>query len=410
MTSPPFEIRIILALALGFLVGLERESVRAAEKTRVLAGVRTHSIISLFGFGCAWLFQAGVTWALPAGMLTVAALAVAAYLAKLREGHVGWTSEISAALTFVVGALALLADIWVPMALGIVNALLLSEKAELERFVDRLDKSEFLAVLKFLLITVIILPALPDREFTEFRLNPSRIWQIVILVSSIGFVGYILSKKFGARSGLWLSGLLGGIVSSTAVSVAMGRLARKSETQAGNAMQAALLASSVMYPRILILGWIVNPAIFAAVWWKLAVLMLAGVVLSFRTTRSEAKQEEAVTALPNPFEVRPALIFAAVFVVLSMLTTLARNAFGDHGLLALSAVVGVSDIDPFILSLIQGGYPQIPVVERALLLAMMSNTLMKGGYFLSLAPSMRKDTLIRFGILALAHIPLIFLV
>ncbi len=410
MTSPPFEIRIILALALGFLVGLERESVRAAEKTRVLAGVRTHSIISLFGFGCAWLFQAGVTWALPAGMLTVAALAVAAYLAKLREGHVGWTSEISAALTFVVGALALLADIWVPMALGIVNALLLSEKAELERFVDRLDKSEFLAVLKFLLITVIILPALPDREFTEFRLNPSRIWQIVILVSSIGFVGYILSKKFGARSGLWLSGLLGGIVSSTAVSVAMGRLARKSETQAGNAMQAALLASSVMYPRILILVWIVNPAIFAAVWWKLAVLMLAGVVLSFRTTRSEAKQEEAVTALPNPFEVRPALIFAAVFVVLSMLTTLARNAFGDHGLLALSAVVGVSDIDPFILSLIQGGYPQIPVVERALLLAMMSNTLMKGGYFLSLAPSMRKDTLIRFGILALAHIPLIFLV
>ena len=402
------EARFLIALALGFLVGLERESMRLGGKAHVFAGVRTHSIISLFGFGCAWMFQAKVEMALPVGMLTVAALAVAGYLAKLREGHTGWTSEVSAALTFVVGGLSLLADIWVPMALGVVNALLLSEKSELEHSVERLDKSEFLAVLKFLLVTVIILPALPNQEYTQFKLNPSRIWQIVILVSTIGFVGYFLTKKFGPRSGLWLSGLLGGIVSSTAVSVAMGRHAQKNEDQSGSALQSALLASSVMYLRILVLIWILNPTLLWYVWWKLVILFLTGIGLSFWTTRSTTRDDgPEVSALQNPFEIRPALIFAAVFVLLSVATLFVRSSFGSSGLLALSFLVGVTDIDPFILSLVQGTHPFSSLLISAILLAMMSNTLMKGAYFLTMVKPLRKATAIRFGLLAAVHTLLI---
>ncbi|MDD3732407.1 MAG: MgtC/SapB family protein, partial [candidate division Zixibacteria bacterium] len=163
----PLYLRFFIALGIAFLVGLERESSGHLTKGRVFAGVRTYSLIGVFGFGCAWLFHVGVPWVLPMGMISISSLAVIGYLAKLKEGHVGWTSEVAAILTFITGALCLLADIWVPLALGIVGTFLLSEKAKIEKYVESLDKAEFLAVIKFLLITLIIMPVLPDQEYTQ---------------------------------------------------------------------------------------------------------------------------------------------------------------------------------------------------------------------------------------------------
>jgi hypothetical protein len=204
------QLRFIVALSLGFLVGLERESIKVDRKL-IFGGVRTHPIISMFGFGCAWLYQIGVTFMLPAGLLAIATLTGIAYVAKIRSDRFGTTSEISALLTFIIGALAMLVDVWIAMAMGIVNTMLLSEKAMLESYVERLSKVEFLATVKFLLVTLIILPVLPNQEFTPFHINPTKVWQIVIIVSTLGFVGYMLEKKFGAKVGLWLSGILGGI-------------------------------------------------------------------------------------------------------------------------------------------------------------------------------------------------------
>ncbi|MBE0643816.1 MAG: MgtC/SapB family protein [Bacteroidetes bacterium] len=405
------ELRFALALGLGFLVGLERESSGADRKTgRVFAGVRTYTIISMYGFACAWLYRIDVTMALPVGMLSVAALALVGYLAKLREGRVGWTSEIAALLTFVVGVLTLLTDIWVPMTLGIVSTILLSEKGDLESFVDRLNKSEFLAVLKFLVVTAIILPALPDQSYTKFNLNPTHIWQIVILVSSIGFVGYFLTKKFGSRLGLWLSGLLGGIVSSTAVSIAAGRVAQRHPERSFDALQMSLLASSVMYLRILVLVWVLNPVIAGLLWWKCLLLTGIGIALTlWGSGRSTASSSDAhISTLENPFELKPAFIFAAVFVLLTVATAFAKQLFGSAGLFGLSFVVGVVDIDPYILSLVHdSGHG--PLIVMAVLIAMMSNTLAKGSYFTVLARDRRRDTIWRYGLWALLHIPLLFL-
>jgi uncharacterized membrane protein (DUF4010 family) len=405
-----FELRFLLALGLGFLVGLERESSGADRKTgRVFAGVRTYTIISMYGFACAWLYRIDVTLALPVGMLSLAAMALAGYLAKLREGRVGWTSEIAALLTFVVGVLTLLTDIWVPVTLGVVNTILLSEKGDLESFVDRLNKSEFLAVLKFLVVTAIILPALPNREYTEFQLNPARIWQIVILVSSIGFVGYFLTKKFGSRLGLWLSGLLGGVVSSTAVAIAAGRVAQRSPERSFSALQMSLLASSVMYPRLLVLMLVLSPAIAGLLWWKCILLAAVGLTLTLggRDTALPVKDGEHVSTLENPFELKPAFIFAAVFVLLTVVTALAKKFFGSAGLLVLSFIVGVVDIDPFILSLVrESAYGTL--ITMAILIAMMSNTLAKGTYFAVLAKNRRRDAIWRYGLWALLHVPLIF--
>ena len=401
--TPP--LRLLVALLLGILIGLERES---AKKTfKEYAGVRTFALLSLFGFGCAWLFRAQVTLALPLGLLAVAALTVLEYLTKRQVGHRGWTSEVAALLTYVIGALALLADVWVSMALGVIGTLLLAEKARIETYVERLEKTEFLAVVKFLLVTVIILPALPDKDYTRFALNPAHIWQIVVLVSSIGFVGYFLTKRYGDRMGLWLSGLLGGIVSSTAVTVAVGRMAQRAPEQAAGALQATLLASAVMYLRILVLVWILNPAFMPDLWWKLVLLFAVGVALAVTVRSARADPSEApASTLQNPFEIKPAVVFASLFVVLSVVTTLVKNAFGDAGLLTLSALVGVTDIDPFILSLIRDGAAVSRVVMAAILLAMMSNTIVKGVYFSVPVKPVRKATLWRFGLWAALHLPL----
>jgi len=402
------ELRLALALALGFLVGLERESTKLDRGSVIFGGVRTYPIISLLGFGCAWLQRSGVGFMLPVGMSVIGVLAAIAYVTKTKAGHHGFTSEASALLTFVVGAVALLADVWIAMALAVVNTVLLSEKAELETYLDKFDKVEFLAVVKFILVTVIILPVLPNQEYTSFGLNPTRIWQIVILVSSIGFVGYFLSKRFGNKVSLWLSGVAGGIVSSTATTVALARIAHKNPEHAGMALQASILASSMMYVRILVLILVINPAFLPAMWWRLTLLFLVGVVLSFRIRPSgESEEKAAFPNLQNPFEIRPSIVFALAFVVLMIVTKLIEQRLGSTGLLALSAVVGFTDITPYILSLLHPSAQMARSVVLALTVAMMSNTTAKSIYFASIVPEARRETFLRYGVWAALHIPLL---
>ncbi len=403
------ESRFVVALALGFLVGLERESTKLEQQKLVFGGVRTHPIISMFGFGCAWLYKVGVTFMLPIGLLSVGALTSIAYIAKIRSERFGSTSEISALLTFITGAMALLVDVWACMAIGVVNTLLLSEKAMLESYVERLNRVEFLAAMKFLLVTVIIYPVLPNQDYTQFNLNPTKIWQIVILVSTIGFVGYYLEKKFGEKIGLWMSGLLGGIVSSTAVTVAVGRMARNSSEQGASALQASLLASSVSYIRLLVLIWIVNVAFVPSLTWKLVALGLLGVALALRVANVQSsKVDGEVPDLQNPFEIRPAVGFALLFVLLTVVTVVVQSKLGDSGLMVLAAIVGITDITPFILSIIHGAGAMMPILTSASILSMMSNTLAKGIYFYALAPSVRRQTAWTYGIWSLLHVPLLF--
>ncbi len=401
-------LRFFIALALGFLVGLERESAVLEDKNRVFAGVRTYTILSLYGFACAWLFRVHSEFALPAGMISIAALLLIGFLFKQRQGYVGWTSEIAALLTFAVGALCLLADVWVAMALGIVNTMLLSEKDKIGHWVERLNKTEFLAVLKFLIVTLIVLPVLPDQDYTRFALNPRSIWQIVALVSSIGFAGYFLTQRYGSRLGLKLSGIIGGVVSSTAVSIAMGRCAQRTPEHAYDAMQSSLLASSVMYIRILVLLLILNPLLAGELSWRLIGLCLAGVFLSFHFhENSSPVGNQKVENLRNPFEIRPALIFAAVFVLLSIASVWVRENLGNAGLMALAFFLGLTDIDPFILSLAKTSGPVEPAICLAILLAMMGNTVAKGLYFGFLGAAVRTATFWRYALWAILHLLLL---
>jgi uncharacterized membrane protein (DUF4010 family) len=397
----------MVALILGFLVGLERESTKVDQKL-VFGGVRTHPIISLFGFGCAWLFKLGTAAVLPIGLLCISVLTGIAYIAKIRSDRFGTTSEISALLTFVTGALALLADIWIAMALGIVNTILLSEKAALESYVERLSKVEFLAAVKFLLVTVIIYPVLPNKDFTQFNINPIKIWQIVIIVSTLGFVGYLLEKRFGKKVGLWLSGILGGIVSSTAITISMGRMAKMNADRAEGALQATLLASSVSYLRMLVLIWFISPLMFHALALKFFIITLGGILLSLKMFHNEQVVKEAeITELQNPFEIKPAVVFGILFVAISVATGFVKATIGNSGILGLSVLVGLTDVTPFIMTLSNSAGEINTVFTAAIILAMMSNTIAKAFYFGALSTTNRKETAIKYGILALLHIPML---
>lgn len=405
-----YQMRFAIALALGFLIGLERDSSGLSGKSHAIAGVRTYTLTGMFGFGCGYLAHIGHHLAIPVGLLAVLSLNIVSHIEKARNGKSGWTSEIAALLTFIVGTLCMIARIWIPAAIGIMGTILLSEKGHIEAFVENLKKTEFLATLKFLVVTVIVLPMLPNENFTQFSLNPASIWKIVIMVSSVGFVGYFLSKRFGAKIGFWLSGILGGIVSSTAVCVATGRMAQKNPLIGANALQASLLASSVMYLRILTLIAFLNPLFAKALWPKLVLLSVLGIVISTICMKLEKIQgKEYVSSFQNPFEIKPALIFAFLFVVLSVATVYVKEYFGKSGLLVLGGIIGVADVDPFILSLVRDNATVKTVYISAVLVAMMSNTIMKGVYFGIFAKASRKQAITRYGIWALLHIPIIMI-
>lgn len=412
LTGVTFEwtvgLRFIVALAMGFLVGLERETGRK-DRVFFFGGVRTFPIVALFGFSSAWLYSAGVTLFLPAGLVAITTLAAVSYFQKIKSGRSGATSEVSVLLTYAVGALAMMADVRLPIAIAVINTLLLSEKSVLESYVERLDRTELLATLKFLLVTAVIYPVLPDKNFTPYGINPARIWLIVVLVTAVGFVGYMLSRKLGPKVGVPLSGFLGGIVSSTAVSVATGRLARETPSQSGPALQAALLASSVMYVRLLVLIALLGGAGMMGLDKRLAVLAAIGglLAMSVRKVPSVQAPEGGLKAVQNPVEIRVALLFAVLFVALKIGTGMAKDYFGQVGVLGLGALSGLADVDPFVLSVVQGSF-SVSWVVRAILIAVMVNTLAKGIYFASLSRANRGQALWRYAVLAACHVPLMW--
>ena len=229
----------------------------------------------------------------------------------------------------------------------------------------------------------------------------------MIIVSTLGFVGYLLEKKFGAKRGLWISGIFGGIVSSTAVTLSVGRLARNNPNRAESALQATLLASSVMYFRVWVLIWLINPFFMTELWYRFLALAIIGAILSFNIHKEQPATEDETPELSNPFEIRPAVGFALLFMLLSVITSMVKTSVGDNGILGLASIVGIADVVPFILSLTQGSPTFTHTFIAAVMLAMLSNTVAKGIYFGFLSPATRRATVIKYSIFALLHIPFI---
>lgn len=378
-------LNLASALAIGLLIGAERGwSAREILDTRLSAGIRTFGLVGLLGglgtllaghFGpLAWL---GL-------LLAVAVLVTTAYLIDQKhDDDPGLTSEMALLLTFLLGSLALAHSRLLAGGCAVVVALLLSLKEPMHSALKRLTAAELSGALKLLFISLVLLPALPDQGYGPWQVfNPYATWWMVVLIAGLGFAAYAAMRLVGTRHGLLLTALLGGVVSSTAMTLTLSRLHSQRELHA--LLAAGLLATSaLMFPRVLLEVAAINPHLLAELLWPLgaAALVYAGGALYW--WRRAANSEQAPSAEPplkNPFELGPALRFAVLLAVILLLVEVGRRELGDVGVYLVAILSGLTDVDAITLSLSRSALHELDaqVAVRGIALAVISNSLIKG--------------------------------
>jgi len=386
---PADALKIVLILFLSFLIGLEREEHKTAAGSYSFGGVRTFPLIGLLGYSIALL--SGVQL-LPValGFLVVGGFLLLSYWHKLsRAEAAGVTSEMSGLATYIVGALVFHDHLWIATALSVASLLLLELKAGLERLAQRTAPQEILTFAKFLLLSAVILPILPNQQFGRFHLNPFKTWVVVVAVSAISYGSYVLQKVTKKRGGVILAALLGGAYSSTVATVAMSRRAAREQRPhlfAGG----ILIASGMMYLRLVVLVIIFNRQLGALLAPAFLALAAAAILAGwFWSRRPDAVQSQIQREFEpgNPLELGAAFLFALLFLTMLVATQLAVTYLGHAGVNLLAAIMGVTDVDPFILGMTQsaGTLTPLKVAATAVLIAAASNNLVKGIYSYSLA-------------------------
>lgn len=389
LLGQPVALDILLVLSLSFLLGLERERRKAEAGHYIFGGVRTFPIIGLVGYALARLAEGNLLGVL-GGLAVVAAFLLLSYRHKIATaGDAGVTTEFTGLLTFLLGPLVARGDYWIATALVVVCVLLLEFKAGLEALSRRLPSQEVVTFTQFLLLTAVILPVVPNREFTQFQINPFTTWLVVVAVCGISYGSYLLQKLTQQRGGIVLTAVLGGVYSSTVTTVALAR--RAAEARQPTLFAAAMVvASGMMYLRLAVLLFIFNrdlAARLAAPFIALGLVAAAAGALWARSSSATGPPPTHREAPRNPLEIGAAFAFAAVFLAVLVGTELALEHLGRAGVYALALVLGVADIDPFILSLTQtaGTVTPVAVAAVAVTLAAAANNLVKGFYALAFA-------------------------
>jgi len=379
--------QIVLVLFLSFLIGLEREEEKTTSEQYRFGGVRTFPMLGLLGY--ALCLFAGDNLLLPAvGLGVVGAFLWQSYRHKL-EGVAlaGMTTEVSGLVTYVVGALVSAEKYWVAVTLTVLAVGLLELKAGLEGLATRMPSDEILTFAKFLLLTAVILPIVPNRTFGTFGFNPFKTWLVVVAVSAISYASYLLQVWTKGRGGVLLAALLGGAYSSTLTTVVLAKRARE-QSRPHLYSGSILAASGVMYLRLLALLLIFNRQILHRLWLPFLLLAagaLLGALAWMRLDHGAESQQEFKPR--NPLQLGAAFLFAALFIATLFVTHIALLYLGRAGLFGLAGIMGLADVDTFILSLANSSASLTPVelAADAIVVAAASNNLVKGIYAYSFA-------------------------
>ena len=381
---PQQAAEILLVLFLSFLIGLEREEQKVTSTQYRFGGVRTFPLLGLLGYALC-LFSDG-NLVLPAvGFVVVGGFLWQSYRHKL-EGVAlaGMTTELSGLLTYVVGALISHEQYWIATTITVIGVALLELKTALENLTKRVPGDEILTFAKFLLLTAVILPIVPNQTFGTFGFNPFKTWLVVAAVSAISYGSYLLQVWTQGRGGVLLAALLGGAYSSTLTTVVLAKRARE-QSRPHLYSGSMLVASGVMYLRLLALLGIFNRPLLHRLGLSFLLLAAAALVGGWLWTRIQddgASKAERTFQPKNPLELGAAFLFAGLFLAMLFITHLALLYLGRAGLFALAGVMGVTDVDPFVLSLAQSASTLTPLTlaAGAIVIAAASNNLIKGVY------------------------------
>lgn len=388
MTDTEILSRLGIALAIGLLIGLERGwHTREWEEGTRVAGLRTYGLIGLLGGVWALISQQVNILLLGFGFLGLTLIILTAYVMRVRAKHeIGITSAIAALLTFALGAMAILGYHLAAAAAAVIVTLLLDLKPQLHGWLRKLEPRELNASLELLLISVVMLPILPNQGYGPWQaLNPYAIWWMVVLITGISFVGYFAMKIGGTRYGALLTGISGGLVSSTAVTLTLAKLTQREPRHADAMASGILAACATMFPRILLIATVINPDLFFPLLWPIAII--AGLTylaawLFWHKARQTVPTEPP--ALTNPFQIGMAIRFSILLAVILLLARAMQAWLGDTGLYLLSALSGTTDVDAISLSVSRMSLDALPleVTVTAILLAAASNTVVKSAFAL----------------------------
>jgi len=386
---PPEAAKIVLVLFLSFLIGLEREEHKITAGSYSFGGVRTFPLIGLIGFSMA-LISGPQMLPVTLGFIVIGAFLLLSYWHKISSSQVaGVTTEMSGLATYLIGALVCYDHFWIATTLSVASLLLLELKTALEKVATLAAPEEVLTFAKFLLLCAVILPALPNQPFGRFHINPFKTWLVVVTVSAISYGSYILQKVTKESGGVVLTALLGGAYSSTATTVAMARRAAREDRPhlfAGG----ILIASGVTYLRLAALVALFNRQLTKMLAPAFIVIAVVAIAVGwFWSRRSDPVDSQIKREYQpgNPLELGAAFIFAIFFLGMLVATQLAVTYLPKAGVNILAALVGVTDVTPFVMGMMQaaGTLTPLKVAAAAVMISAASNNVVKAIYAYSLA-------------------------
>ena len=398
--------RLIVALAIGLLIGLERGwSARDEREGERAAGFRTHAVSGLLG-GIAALVGLHTTPLLIGfAFLGFAGVTVMFHWLEARdEKNFSATGAVAGLMAFLLGALSVIGEPGLAAAAATGTVVLLALKSTLHGFVRRLDWIEMRAVLILVTMSFLLLPLLPDRTIDPWNtLNPARIWELAIFVCAISFIGYIAIRQFGEKRGILIAALAGGLVSSTAATLNFARLAKNHESDRPVMTGAITLASAIMCLRILLIVGVFNEALFFKLLPMMASAAVIQTVIGIVLVSNGTKRPHDELIWKNPFDAGSALRFAILIGVILMISTLAARNFGSEALVTVSAFAGIADVDAITLSLARMTEPvaDLNVAKDGILIAALTNTVTKS---VLAGLSGGKGTGLRVGVVNLAAV------
>ncbi|MGI3033366.1 MgtC/SapB family protein [Vibrio diabolicus] len=381
---------LLIALLLGAIVGTQRGWVmrNSAEGSRV-AGIRTFSLVGLLG-GLVGIL-ASIYTPLLIGFALIALViltCIAFVIQQKKSGDVSITGVVSIMVVFVLGNLAVLGEAVLAAAAAVITAVVLDNKRELHQALQKLQEYELDAALRLLLISIVMLPLLPNQSYGPWNaLNPYEIWWMVVLIASISFVGYFAIKIGGAKRGILFTSVFAGLSSSTALTLQFSHLSREQASISPLLASGILLSCGTMFPRLLIVLSVINPQLVKLLWPIVMAMMVALYIPAWWIwRRSEVEQIEQSNKQTNPLALQSALFFGLVLAVIMLLAHALSDWFGNAGVLILSALSGIIDVDAISLTLGRQSTQTLSVTTAALgiLIAASVNTIVKMGMVIAI--------------------------
>lgn len=386
ITQSQLFLRFAVSLGTGFLIGLQREYAHGGGKRNITAGERTFSLVSLGGALAAMLAEKlNSPWILVGALGLVGGYSAIGYAIEgWRQERVGITSEVAVVIAFLIGPLCYWGELGLAVAIGIATTVMLSLKIPTDKFVRTLTQHDITAALQLAVISAIVLPILPNQSFLPPPLdvfNPFRIWLMVVFISAVSFLGYVLIKIVGPHRGIGLTGLMGGIVSSTAVTMSFAARSKDTPQHSRRIGQAIMLSWVVMLVRMLVEVSVLSLRLLDTIWMPVVMIGIVGVIYSVYLYYYDRDMQFVDVEFNNPFSLVTALKFGLLYALVLVISSTAQYFFGQTGIILSSILSGMVNVSAITLSLAQlatSGGITLASASHALVYVIMANTVTKG--------------------------------